>query len=108
MRPVDNQQARLYRTHKFDYVNDILFGSIKFQPITDRTAFYIMQYKSFRITYFFCAKTYIPPLILNLFLNISQIDHHYKMMGKMLPMMLNRYSGNIPVLETIDYITQQI
>lgn len=41
MRPVDNQQARLYRTHKFDYVNDILFGSIKFQPITDRTAFYM-------------------------------------------------------------------
>ena len=77
------------KTHKFGNLNDIISTSIKFQPTMDQTGFY--NYNAVKvISDYICTlyKTYIPSLIPNLSVNISQIYHHYKMFH----MMLNSYS----------------
>ena len=111
MKPDSNQSACLYRrikTNNFENLNDVIAANLKFRPIINKTG-----------TFTYTAKVisdYLRPLCKNEY----PIDDALKlsnMLSSIPPLQDNEedvsydvesLSTNIPIEETINYITEQI
>ena len=110
MSPSSNQPGQLYglaKTHKFDDINDIEITKLKFRPIISQVG--ACTYKAAQVI----AK-YLQPLIAENGYIISNTQSFPDMLKQLPPLKddeeyvsydVESLSTNVPVKETIDYIT---
>ena len=107
-----NQPARLYgtaKTHKFEFLEDIIVANLKFQPIIDQTGTF--TYNAAKV-----ISDYLRPLCKNEY-SINDTQKFPSMLSSIPPLQddeedvsydVESLFTNIPIEETINYITEQI